>query len=512
MVIELKESLFFKMLSQLPPSKKLLVENEKVFTADELIQGSINLAKQLKRSKVQEGDRVVIALRPGAEFLMLMYANMLVGTIVSIIDPEMGRDNYRAKLQQFKPQHAFVDSRLILLNEHPIIRYLLARLKPTLPLFPKSIGANIFTLGKKLPIFSKHIHLNYRRKTNARINITEDTKDTSDFLITYTSGTLSEPKGVVHTYASLNQTMTLLTNLLYEKGDERIATHLPHFMLLGVNAGREVYLWDNELTPSQKIAFIEKHQITTIFGPPSDFVPTMNYLRNEEAHFPECIKNFYFGSAPVHASFLKKIETVANNARLNCLYGMTENLMVCIQDGSEKINYTGSGDLVGKPFPGVELHIGSDGEVGVDSNQKFKNYWNISDSNKIHWSGDLGKIDEHGNLILIGRKKDMIIRGNFNIYPGLYEPTINKIPGITEAVLIGLYDPKREDEIVYLIIEGEENLKKEDILSLITHGKFSIDKEALPDQVIFKQLERFGRQNKVDRKKMRLQLEKETVW
>lgn len=506
--MDLQSNSFIEILKNSAREKTMLVENGRSISAGELMDDSISIALKLISKGVCQGDRVVIAYKPGAEFLKLIYANMFIRTVISIIDPEMGRDNYKAKLNQFNPQHVFVDSRLILLNEHPILKFLLTKIKPTLPIFPSTKNCQIFTLGKKLPILRKHVHLSKGSHSKTPYQIVANSQQQDEFLVIYTSGTLTEPKGVVHTYESLEATMTILTDLLNKGHDQTIATHLPHFMLLGINAGRVVYLWENELKPVEKLSFIEENQITTIFGPPSDFVPMMNHLLYEEKSVPNCVKNFYFGSAPVHAAFLEKFAKVSGGAELTCLYGMTENLMVCSQNGREKIQFKGNGDLVGKPFQGVEITIQTDGEICVKSNQKFKRYWHDETGELIHKSGDLGEWTNENMLSLIGRKKDMIIRGNFNIYPGLYEPTINKIPGVTEAVLIGVYDSKIADERVFLVIEAEQKLSKHEIMQLLKSGHYSIDKETLPDEIIFMPLLRFGRQNKVDRKKIKQHLQK----
>lgn len=502
-------NVFIETLKSWEHDKVLLVENGKAITAGELLNSSISIANELLKNGVKKGDRTVIILHPGSQFLIIMYANMLLGTIISIIDPEMGRENYNAKFKQFKPQHAFVDSRLALINEHPVLRYLLQKLRPTLPFLPKAEGCKLFTLGRRLPIFKKHKHLKthaFKTKLTPNFN---GINPSEDFLVTYTSGTLNEPKGVVHTYESLGETMHLLTKMLNEGENDRIATHLPHFMLLGVNAGKVVFIWNNELSPNEKLKFIKANSITTIFGPPSDFIPMINQLKSQSLKFPDCINQFYFGSAPVYQSFLQKIDDVCNSVKLTCLYGMTENLMVCIQDGHEKINYKGIGDLVGRPFSGVTLSINLGGEVGIKSAQKFARYWHEKYNHEVHLSGDLGELDKEGRLLLIGRKKDMLIRRNFNIYPGLYEPTINKIPGIVEAVLIGVYDKKTADETVYLIVESDNKINENDLKTLLLSGMYSIDKEAIPDKIIFQKLLRLGRQNKIDRKKIRIELEKE---
>ena len=490
---------FIETLRNYERNKIVLHFDGKEVTAGKLHDESTHLAVMLTAKGVKKGDRVVIAVKPGYDFLKIIFANMMIRTVVAIIDPEMGRENYKAKLKQLQPQHAFIDSRLVLMNEHPVLKFLVLKFQKSVPSFPRIQNCTIFTVGSRLPILQKHIYINQKFKTPSAEFVFVNSDPNDDFLITYTSGTLEEPKGVVHSYQSLATSLNLLSDMLKQNSDNAIATHLPHFMLLGNVSGLEVFLWRTEWSPGKKIDFIERHQITTLFGPPCEFVPLIDYLQKAHKILPACIKNIYLGSAPVYSSFLNRLIEVAGRATITCLYGMTEILLVCHQDGREKASYRCNGDLVGNPFPGIQLSIAEDGEIGIESNQKFNRYWRISTPKNLHLSGDLGEVDDDGKLVLKGRKKDMIIRGNFNIYPGLYEPTINKIDGIRESAMIGIYDHIRSDEIIILVVEAEKKLEEKEIVRLLESGPYSIDKEALPDKIIFQILPRSGRQNKVNR-------------
>jgi len=492
---------FIESLKKFNPEKVLLYADGQSITAGTLLQSSAALAQSLLDKNIQRGDRVVLAVKPGVEFLQIMYASMMIRTIVSIIDPEMGRDHYRAKLSQFRPQHAFVDSRLVLLSEHPIARSIAHTLKSSLPDVPILKNCQVFTTGPRMPIVQKHIHLGkLQKKFQSEELLSADEQE--DFLVTYTSGTLAEPKGVVHSYASLANSIQYLSDLLRQNQDVSIATHLPPFVLLGISAGVKVHLWDNSLAPEKKLKFIESNGISTLFGPPSDFLPLVNVLKNKNASFPPCIKNIYLGSAPVYNNFLKKLLACCAHVKVTSLYGMTEHLMVTYQDAREKVRETLEGDLVGKPFPNVNLEIAEDGEILVSSDQLFNRYWHLSQRVSPHQTGDIGTIDEQGRLVLKGRKKDMIIRGNFNIYPGLYEPTINKIDGIIEAVMIGKYNEVKADEEIILVVESERPLSAHDIYAKLRVGQYSIDRDAMPDQIVFMKLPRSGRQNKVNRQQV----------
>jgi len=220
---------------------------------------------------------------------------------------------------------------------------------------------------------------------------------------------------------------------------------------------------------------------------------------------PDCLQELFFGSAPVYRSFLERLIPVTPaHVRLTCLYGMTENLVVAGIDGREKAQYsTSDGDVVGRPVPGVEIDIAPDGEIQVRSPQIFTRYLHLDGRAAWHPTGDLGHLDPEGRLVLTGRKKDMIIRRNFNLYPGLYEPTINRIPGVTESAFVGVYDEKIQDESVTLFVETHRLLTEDFLRRALESGEYSIDREALPDRIVFAKLPRSGRQNKVDKNALR---------
>jgi len=500
--MKLNTNSFIEKLRSRNASDTILRDGDKFITAGELVKTASQLAAALSKDGVRNGDRVVLAVKPGIEFLQVIYANMMLGTVMAIIDPEMGRDNYRNKLNQLAPQHAFVDRRLLFINEHPILRFFILKIFKSIPSFPKVKNCAIYSTGSKLPLVRKTKHVSTLLAGPLMAFEFETISPNTDFMVTYTSGTVSEPKGVVHSYSSLYQSILHLAELLKTNGDTIIATHLPHYALLGITAGIKVYLWDHNMSSLQKIKFINDYKISTLFGPPSDFIPLMNVLCKNQMTFPESIKNIYLGSAPIYSTFLSRLVPLCPSINVTCLYGMTENLMVAFIDGREKLNETIEGDLVGHPFPDVEISLGDDGEVCLRSNQLYSHYWTQNRSNTIHHSGDIGRMDDKGRLILCGRKKDMIIRGNFNIYPGLYEPTIHKIKGINEAVLIGVYDDQKADEVVILAVDADNGLQNSDVMKQLTTGKYSIDKAAIPDEIIFMKIPHSGRHNKVDRKKL----------
>jgi len=496
----------------------VLVSNNQSVFANEIYATAQQLALQLQTKGMTSSDRVVIAAEPGLDFLVIIYATMFLKVQVAIIDPEMGRENYAAKLKQFNPTWAFVDIRLLLLQEHPILRFLYLKFSQNPVSFPWKKGLKIVSTGRWLPLVQRHLSLQklVKKAPKNRLQskgLSSELVVDFSYLVIYTSGTITEPKGVLHSLNRLGNSIDLLAKLLQPtdssmNNQQRVATHLPHFMLIGVSAGIPIYLWDYKAKPADKIHFLEENQITTLFGPPADYLELMTYCKEQNRQLPECLQHVILGSAPIHVPFLERlVQFLPEHTRITCLYGMTENLLVTSTDGRAKIAYTCKGDLLGKPFDGVQLKIVEDGEILLSSTQLFQRYWHLENRREWHATGDMGYIDDNGQLVLTSRKKQMIIRRNFNLYPALYEPTIKKIQGIIEAVLVGQYDEEKADEKVILAVEKENGLTKKELFRQLKSGQFSIDNEAMPDEIVFMEIPRKGRQKKIDRKRILEQIQ-----
>ena len=134
----------------------------------EIYNDALKIALNLQLNGFKPNDRVAIAAPPNAEFVKIMYALIFLKATVAIIDPEMGRDNYNSKLKQFNPQWAFVDSRLLLLQEHPILRYFYLKKSKTNPYFPYTPSAKIIACGMWLPLFQKKTFL--KKWLNSELN------------------------------------------------------------------------------------------------------------------------------------------------------------------------------------------------------------------------------------------------------------------------------------------------------------------------------------------------------
>ena len=495
------------MMKELDPSQSLLNNNGSAFTVSMLLEESQDLALNLHSQGMKPNDRIVIATPVGIDFVKIMFSAMMLNCQVAIIDPEMGRENYNQKLNQFDPNWVFLDSRLALLQEHPIARYFYLNSNNNRPYFPRRKKIKTICTGSWMPLLQKHLRLNNLTKNKTNKPFTTEMINSMPYLITYTSGTLDVPKGVLHTTDGLGESIKIISNLIKSEEPQTMATHLPHFMLIGGCAGVSTKLWDITWSAEKRYAFILKEKISLLFAPPTEYQELIDYCKSKSIKLPASLSHVILGSAPVHQSFLRRlVDYLPAHTKITCCYGMTENLCVATIDGRKKATMSSLGDPVGIPVKGVEIKISPDDEILIKSNQLFKRYLHLDQRPAWYSSGDLGFIDDDGNLILKGRKKDMIIRKNFNLYPALYIPTIKKIDGVEEAVYVGLYNDQIADEEVHLFIEGKSDLSKESISKKLKFSAYSIDRNALPDFIHFCKIPRKGRQQKIDRQKLMEQL------
>jgi len=499
--MELYTNQIVSLIDQLDADQILLEYAGNTFKTGDLLVQSQTLAIHLSNQGMKEKDRVVIAAEPGIDFVKIMFATMMIGAEVAIIDPEMGRENYKNKLNQFKPGWVFLDARIQMLQQSPLLRRLYFWWRKNGLYFPPNPDIKKILTGPKIPFQSKYLRLDQFNVEHfdSTIGLVSRNGDPG-YLITYTSGTTDEPKGVFHSVNGLGNSILQVAEILKSDQPQTLATHLPHFMLIGACAGISIRLWKSTDDAKKRITFIRKYKITTLFGPPAEYLLLMNYCGKSGIKLPDSLTHVILGSAPVHKSFLERlVKFLPAKTKITCIYGMTENLVACTIDGRAKIKYVSQGDPLGKPIPNVKIKINDDHEILIKSPQLFLRYFHKANRPDWHATGDLGYLDTNGHLILTGRKKQMIIRRNFNLYPALYEPTIKKIQNIDEAVLVGRYSEELADEEVFLIVESEKRINLIQLRKQLESGPFSIAKEAWPDHILQKEIPRKGRQQKIDR-------------
>ena len=285
----------------------------------------------------------------------------------------------------------------------------------------------------------------------------------------YTSGTTGRSKGAMLTQDNLiSNAKTLVTHWRFTEDDVLIHA-LPIFHTHGLFVATNV-----TLAAGGAMIFMPSFDVDTIIARMTEAtalmgVPTFYTRLLDDPRFDAALTShmrlFISGSAPLLAETHAQFEERTGHRILE-RYGMTETNMNTSNpyDGARRAG------TVGFPLPGVEVKITdpasgetlADGEVGqieVRGPNVFKGYWNMPEKTAAELredgffiTGDLGQIDELGYLQIVGRNKDLIISGGYNIYPKEIELVLDDQPGVLESAVIGVPHPDFGETVLGVII------------------------------------------------------------
>jgi malonyl-CoA/methylmalonyl-CoA synthetase len=263
---------------------------------------------------------------------------------------------------------------------------------------------------------------------------------------------------------------------------------LPLFHVHGLNVGLlggffagSTIIMNETFDPLKGWQTIERYKCTMLMG-----VPTMYYrLLNqwdllEEKPDTRSLRVFISGSAPLSENLFNRFKKVMGHRILE-RYGMTEAGMITTNPIEEKERKPGS---VGFPFPGVQIRIadkdgtdvnmGEIGEICIQGSNVFKGYWQnplkTKEAFSGSWlkSGDLGYQDPNdgGRLYIVGREKELIITGGYNVYPKEVERIIDQYKGVRESAVIGLPDDDLGEKVAAVIVlkKNVQRLEKERVV------------------------------------------------
>lgn len=288
-------------------------------------------------------------------------------------------------------------------------------------------------------------------------------------VILYTSGTTGTPKGVALSHANL-ESNARASATLFELDRERWGVGvlpLSHsYGLTVMNAGhilgtRSALLrWFN---PEEVLRTIQEFRAEAMSGVPTMFVYLLNYP-GASAYDTSTMRVWGSGAAPLPVEVVEPFEHRFGGKLLEG-YGLTEASPVVAAHRLSGVRKLGS---VGQPIPGVTVSIRDDddralpvdevGEVCVQGPNVMVGYYrNPEETAKTirgGWlrTGDMGRLDADNYLYIVERKKDLIIRGGFNIYPRDVEEALYAFPGVAEAAVIGLPDTLMGEEVVAFVV------------------------------------------------------------
>ena len=403
----------------------------------ELLDRSEVVAQRLGHSGVGPGDRVLLSASSSVELVVAHVAILRLGAVVV---PANGA--YRAE----EVGHVVSDARpKVAIVEHP------------------EWGEWIHSADPSVVVTSPSVEL--EAGTSVSLDRTETN---SPALIGYTSGTTGRPKGAVLSHGNLLASVRGLEIAWRWTPDDILILALPLFHMHGLGVGlhgslavgAKVVLL-SEFNVDEVVDSITKFDATMFFG-----VPTMysRLLESPKATELEQLRLCVSGSAPLPAELHQSIHRVTGQHVLE-RYGMTETAML-VSNPYEGERRPGS---VGFPLPGVQVRLeGDPTEIQVKGPNVFSGYWERPEENTEvfvdGWfrTGDLGAIDPEGYLSIVGRAKELIISGGFNVYPREVEEVISKYEPIQECAVVGIPD-EEWGEVVVAFVVAEREIEDEEI-------------------------------------------------
>jgi long-chain acyl-CoA synthetase len=333
----------------------------------------------------------------------------------------------------------------------------------------------------------------------------------------YTGGTTGRSKGVPLTHANLTwcgRAVHQVSPIHYES--HLIPLPLAHaygLLVLCVGMHREehsqMYLmrW---FDPASWVALAQEHRIQASALVPS--MITMLLGQPLESRDLSALVSVSSGAAPLPAEVRKQFQARVPSCTVYEGYGCTESATI-VSSNPPGRDRPGS---VGLPVPGCQVAIqsdsgavlgaGQDGEVCVRSPGVMSGYWNTPDTSQVladRWlhTGDIGHVDEDGYLYIVDRKKDLILRGGFNVFPRDIEDVLVMHPAVAQAGVVGRPDDRLGEEIVAFVAltPGTEASAEE----LVAYAKQNLSAAKYPREVRIVPFVPLTSVGKLDRKMLR---------
>lgn len=458
-------------------SRPHLIQGERVLGFDDLRSAVAHKARALAECGVKTGDKVFLIGWNGPEWVVNFWACLRAGAAPVLANAWWS------------------------VNE---VANGLALMQPALVLADDAAAAKL-PAGTRTAPWAIDLTL----AADAEMAVDAEADEEATALVIFTSGTSGQPKAVVLSHRALlaRLHMTLqVTKKLPHQVDEAardvalITGPLFHVggmqtLLRAVVVGDTIVLTSGRYDPADVLEAIERHQVNRW-----NAVPTMvsRLLDHPDVARRDVssLRSISIGGAPVHKELMQRMREglPSVSPRIPTGYGLTENGgQATAAAGSENVELLGS---TGRPLPCVEVkflvHEGfPDGEILLRSPTQMSGYHGLDESpiDAQGWlhTGDLGRLDDKGNLWITGRCKDMIIRGGENIAPAAVERALMSVEGVVEALVFGLPHPDLGEEVMAIVVTDRaltpqqlQQQLKASLASFAVPTRWKLQSDALP--------------------------------
>lgn len=300
-------------------------------------------------------------------------------------------------------------------------------------------------------------------------------------VILYTSGTTGRPKGAELTHFNLFYNAEYVRTKLLPISNETVAlATLPLFHSFGQTAIQNAVLGAGgtlvllpRFTPQAAMGLMQKHKVSLFAGVPTMYFAMLNSPQAGDfdlSSLTHCVSGGAAMPVEVMNAFDKKY-----NVNILEGYGLSETSPVASFNVLDKGKKPGS---IGLPIQGVEFRLvdnddkpitepNTPGEICIKGHNVMKGYYKrpeaTAEATRGGWfhTGDVAHVDEEGYYFIVDRKKDMILRGGFNVYPREIEEVLYGHPAVAEASVIGVPNQSHGEEVLAAIVLKEEATEKD---------------------------------------------------
>jgi long-chain acyl-CoA synthetase len=304
-------------------------------------------------------------------------------------------------------------------------------------------------------------------------------------VILYTSGTTGTPKGAELTHDNLGKNVDTILETLFEMHPEDVVLGaLPFFHVFGLTCGlNSCVKAGGTLTliprfdPDKALEIMERDRVTIFQGVPTMYVGMLHSDKADDVDL-SCLRLCVSGGSAMPGEVLRSFEEKFGCKILEG-YGLSETSPVASFNHPDRDRKVGS---IGTPVRGVEMKVVDDeggdvaqgevGEIVIKGPNVMKGYWRKDDATreaiKDGWfhTGDMAKVDEEGYFFIVDRKKEMILRGGYNVYPREIEEVLYEHPAVAEVAVVGVPDDKMGEEVgAAVVLKKGEEASEDDIRS-----------------------------------------------
>jgi len=471
---------------RVPDAEALVVPHQGVrLTYQAFWDATTRIARGLMARGIEAGDRVGIWSPNRSEWVILQYAAARVGAILVNVNPA-----YRAHELAYALNQSGI-TLLILARGFRQTAYepLLASVADGCPMLRESLVIDeaweaLEAAGEAVPL--------------AELEAREASLDPRDPInIQYTSGTTGFPKGATLSHRNvLNNGFFIGEGLGYTERD-RVCLPVPLYhcfgMVLGNLAatthGAAIVLPGEAFDPAETLRVVARERCTSLYGVPTMFIAELDHP-DFATHDLSSLRTGIMAGSPCPVEVMRRVVDAMHMPEVAICYGMTETSPVSTQtlptDPLEKRVGT-----VGQVHPHLEVRIvepgtdrvvarGEKGELCTRGYSVMLGYWNNPQATKeaidadgwMH-TGDLATMDADGYVNIVGRLKDMVLRGGENLYPREVEAFLHGLPGVQDVQVVGVPDEKYGEELMAWIQPRPGARLTEDALRAQCRGRIA---------------------------------------